>query len=73
MKVGKYCPYDVVEGAEPFMHPTSMPYILKVFQAPSTVVMWIGIWLHTHTVTTTDRSPFPPQIWESWSKILVKN
>jgi hypothetical protein len=43
----------MVEAAEPFqMHPTSMSYLYEVF-APLQLLR-LGIWLHTHTVTTTD-------------------
>jgi hypothetical protein len=44
------------EAVEPFkLHPTSMSYIYKVFQHLKQ--LWMGIWQHIHTVTTTDVSP----------------
>ncbi len=33
----------------------SMPYLYEVFE--HLLRMWMGIWLHTHTITTTDASP----------------
>jgi hypothetical protein len=32
-----------------------MAYIYEVFEQLSR--LWMGIWLHTHTVTSTDASP----------------
>jgi hypothetical protein len=47
----------MVEAVEPFkMHPTSMSYLYEVFEHLQ-LLLWMGIWLHTHTVTTTDVSP----------------
>jgi len=41
---------------EPFkLHPTSMLYIYKVFEHLKQLCM--GIWHHTHTITTTEVSP----------------
>ena len=47
----------MVEAVEPFkMHPTSMSYLYEVFEHLQ--LLWMGIWLYTHTVsTTTDVSP----------------
>jgi len=46
----------MVEAVEPFkLHPTSMSYISKVFEHLKQ--LWMGIWQHTHTVTTTEVSP----------------
>ena len=46
----------MVETVEPFkLHPTSMSYIYKVFGHLKQ--LWMGIWQHTHTVTTTEVSP----------------
>jgi hypothetical protein len=48
--------YAIVEAVEPFkLHPTSMSHIYKVFEHLKQ--LWMGIWQHTHTVTTTDVSP----------------
>ena len=46
----------MVEAVEPFkLYPTSMSYIYKAFEHLKQ--LWMGIWQHTHTVTTTDFSP----------------
>jgi hypothetical protein len=48
--------YAMVEAVEPFkLHPTSMSYIYKVFEHLQ--LLWMGIWLHTHNITTTNISP----------------
>jgi len=42
-------------AAAPFkLHPTPISYINRVFEHLH--LLWISIWLHTHTVTTTDLS-----------------
>ena len=54
--VWKWSHYAIVEAVEPFkLHPTSMLYIYKVFERFKQ--LWMGIWQHTHTITTTDVSP----------------
>ncbi len=46
----------MVEAVEPFkLHFTYMSYIYKVFEHLK--LLWMGIWQHTHTVTTTEVSP----------------
>ncbi len=46
----------IIEAVEPFkLHPTSMSYLNKVFKHLKQ--LWMGIWQHTHTVTTTEVSP----------------
>jgi hypothetical protein len=46
----------MVEAVEPFkLHPTSMSYIYEVFEHLKQ--LWMGIWQHTHTITTTELSP----------------
>jgi len=46
----------MVEAVEPFkLYPTSMSYIYKVFEHLKQ--LWMGIWQHTPTVTTTEVSP----------------
>jgi hypothetical protein len=46
----------MVEAVKPFkLHPTFMSYIYKVFEHLKQ--LWMGIWQHTHTVTTTEVSP----------------
>jgi len=48
--------YAILEAVEPFkLHPTSMSYICKVFEHLKQ--LWMGIWQHTHTVTTTEVFP----------------
>ncbi len=47
----------MVEAIKPFkLHPTSIAYIYKVFLRLNRF-LWMGIWQHTHTITTTDVSP----------------
>jgi hypothetical protein len=49
-------PLALVEAVEPFkLHPISMSYIYEVFE--HLLRLWMGIWLHNHTITTTDTSP----------------
>jgi len=56
MKMWNLSLYTIIEAVEPFkLHPTSMSYIYKVFEHLKQLLM--GIWQHTHTVTTTDISP----------------
>ncbi len=57
MYVWKWCHYTMVEAVEPFtLHPTaSMSCIYRVFE--HLWLMWMGIWLHIHTCTTTDVCP----------------
>jgi hypothetical protein len=56
MQVCKPYHYALVEAVEPFkLNSMSMVYIHKVFE--KLLRMWMGIWLHTHTITTTDASP----------------
>ena len=53
----------LTEVVEPFkLHRTSMSYIYKVFE--HLTQLWMGIWQHIHTITTTDVSPD----LESWLK-----
>ncbi len=56
MQVCKPYHYALVEAVEPFkLHPMSMSYIYEVFE--HLLRLWMGIWLHIHTITTTDTSP----------------
>jgi len=56
MSVRNWSHYAILEAVEPFkLHHTSMTYIYKVFEHLEQ--LWIGIWQHTHTVTTTEVSP----------------
>ena len=62
----------MVEAVEPFkMHPTSMSYLYKVFEHLQ-LLLWMGIWLHTHTVTTTDVSPDLGELAESLGDVSVQ-
>ncbi len=56
LQVCKPCHYTLVEAVEPFkLHPVSMAYLYVVIEC--LLGKWMGIWLHTHTITTTDASP----------------
>ena len=47
--------FVMVEAVDPFKpHPTSMSYLYEIFEHLQ--LLCIDIWLHTHTVTTTDVS-----------------
>jgi len=53
MYMWKWSHYAIVEAVEPFkLHPTSMSYIYKVVEHLKQ--LWIDIWQHIHTVSTTD-------------------
>jgi hypothetical protein len=55
MQVCKPCHYALIEAVEPFkLHPMSMAYLCEVFE--HLFRLWMGIWLHTNTITTTDAS-----------------
>jgi hypothetical protein len=55
MQVCKPCHYALVEAVEPFkLHPMSIPYIYERFEC--LLRLWMGIWLHPHTLSTTDAS-----------------
>ncbi len=61
MQVCRPCLYILVEAVEPFkLHLMSMSYIYEVFEH-HLLRLWMGIWLHNHTITTTDISP---DLWE---------
>ncbi len=48
--------YTLIEAVEPFkLHPMFIAYLYEVFEC--LVRSWMGIWLHTHTITITDASP----------------
>ncbi len=53
----KPCHYaTMVEIVQPFtQQPIAKSYIYKVFE--NLQLLWVGIWLPTHTITTTDISP----------------
>jgi len=61
----------MVEAVEPFkLHPTSMSYIYKVFEHLKQ--LWMGIWQHTHTVTTTELSPDLGELAEILDDVSVE-
>ena len=63
--------YTIVEAVEPLkLHPTSMSYIYKVFAHLKQ--LWMGIWQHTHTVTTTEVSPDLGEFAEILDDVNVK-
>ncbi len=48
--------YTVIEAVGSFkLHPTSKSYIYKELEHLKQ--LWMGIWQHTHTITTTNISP----------------
>ena len=52
----KPCHYTMVEAVEFIkLHPVAMSYIHKVFEHLH-ILRMVGIWGHTHTVTTTEVS-----------------
>ena len=62
--------YVIVEAVEPFkLHPTSMSYIYKVFEHLEQ--LWMFIWQHTHTVTTTEVSPDVGELAEILDDVSV--
>ena len=63
--------YAIVEAVEAFkLHPTSMSYIYKVFEHLKQ--LWMGIWQHTHTVTTTEVSPDLGEFTEILDNVSVE-
>ena len=70
MSVWKRSQYAIVEAVKPFkLHPTSMSYIYKVFEHLEQ--LWMGIWQHTHTVTTTEVSPVLGELVEILEDVSV--
>ncbi len=56
IQVCKPCRYTSIEAVESFkLNLMSTSYINEVFGR--LLRLWMGTWLHTHTVTTTDASP----------------
>jgi len=57
MQEGKPYHFAMVEAVEPFkLHITSMSYLYEVFEHLQ-LLCCIDIWMHIHSVTTTDVSP----------------
>jgi hypothetical protein len=56
MQVCKPYHYTLVKAEETFkLHPTSMSYLYEVFE--HLLRLWMGIWLHIHTVMNKNPSP----------------
>ena len=71
MLMWKRSHYAIIEAVEPFkLHPTSISYIYKVFEHLKQ--LWMGIWQHIHTVTTTDESPNLGELAEIIDDVNVK-
>ena len=61
----------MVEAVEPFkLHITSMSYLYEVFEHIQ--LLGIGIWLHIHSVTTTDVSPDLGELAKSIGDVSVQ-
>ncbi len=55
MQVCKTCHYALVEAVDSFkLHFMSTSYTYEVFEC--LLRFWMGIWLHTHTIITSDTS-----------------
>ncbi len=60
-----------MHAVEPFkLHPTSMSCIYKVFDHIEQ--LWMGIWQHTHTVTTTEVYPDLGELAEILDDVSVE-
>jgi len=63
--------FTMVEVVEPFkLHITSMSYLYEVFEHLQ--LLGIGIWMHIHSVTTTDVSPDLGELAESLGDVNVQ-
>jgi hypothetical protein len=61
----------MVESVEPFkLHITSMSYLYEVFEHLQ--LLCIDIWMHIHSVTTTDVSQDLGELAESLGDISVQ-
>jgi hypothetical protein len=61
----------MVEAVEPFkLHPTSMPYIYKVFEHLKQ--LWMGIWQHIYAIITTEFSPDLGELAEILDDVSVE-
>ena len=61
----------MVEAVEPFkLHITSMSYLYEVFEHLQ--LLGMGIWMHIHSVTTTDVSPDLGEVAESLGDVGVQ-
>ena len=63
----------MVEAVEPFkLHITSMSYLYEVFEHLQLLCIDIYIWMHIHSVTTTDVSPDLGELAESLGDASVQ-
>ena len=63
--------FTVFEAVEPFkLHITSMSYLYEVFEHLQ--LLCIDIWMHIHSVTTTDVSPDLGELAESLGDVSVQ-
>ena len=61
----------MIEAVEPFkMHSISMSYLYEVFEHLQ--LLGISIWMHIHSVTTTDFSPDLGELAESLGDVSVQ-
>ena len=61
----------MVEAVKLFkLHPTSMSYMHKVLEYLH--LLWMCIWLHTQTVTTTDICPYLGELNEILGDVSVQ-
>jgi hypothetical protein len=67
--------YAIVEAVEPFkLHPTFLSYLHKVFEHLRLLCIDIYIWMHIHSVTTTDTDASPDlgELAESLGDVSVQ-
>ena len=63
----------MVEAVEPFkLHITSMSYLYEIFEHLQLLCIDIYIWMHIHSVTTTDVSPDLGELAESLGDVSVQ-
>jgi hypothetical protein len=61
----------MVKAVEPFkLHITSMPYLYEVFEHLQ--LLCIDIWMHIHSITTTDVSTDLGELAESLGEVSVQ-
>jgi hypothetical protein len=61
----------MVEAVEPFtLHISSMSYLYEVFEHLQ--LLCIDIWMHIHSITTTDISPDLGEVAESLGDVGVQ-
>jgi hypothetical protein len=63
--------FTMVEAVVPFkLDITSMSYLYEVFEHLQ--LLWMGIWMHIHSVTTTDVSSDLGELAESLGNVGVQ-